>query len=72
MDSLKDLGDVDPLVFMSRVKLHGRELPDGRYSYSKKLIDDMGTGFILASGCLIPPNAKVGNVKAMISAATDR
>ncbi|OAA83778.1 uroporphyrinogen decarboxylase family protein [Clostridium coskatii] len=46
--------------------------PDDIYSYSKKLIDDMGTGFILASGCSIPPNAKVENVKAMISAATGR
>lgn len=46
--------------------------PDDIYSYSKKLIDDMGTGFILASGCSIPPNAKVENVKAMVSAATGR
>ncbi|KZL91794.1 uroporphyrinogen decarboxylase family protein [Clostridium magnum] len=45
---------------------------DEVYDYSSKLIKDMGTGFILSSGCSIPPNAKVENVKAMISAATGR
>jgi uroporphyrinogen-III decarboxylase len=42
------------------------------YDYASKLVKDMGDGFILASGCSIPPNAKVENVKAMISAATGR
>ncbi|AKA67419.1 uroporphyrinogen decarboxylase family protein [Clostridium scatologenes] len=46
--------------------------PDEIYDYSTKLIKDMGQGFILSSGCSIPPNAKVENVKAMISAATGR
>jgi len=44
--------------------------PDEIYDYCTKLIKDMGTGFILSSGCSIPPNAKVENVKAMISAVT--
>ena len=46
--------------------------PDDVYNYSEQLIKDMGNGFILSSGCSIPPNAKVENVKAMISAATGR
>lgn len=46
--------------------------PDEVYNYSTKLIKDMGTGFILASGCTIPPNAKVENVKAMVAAATGK
>lgn len=46
--------------------------PDEVYNYCTKLIKDMGNGFILSSGCSIPPNAKVENVKAMISAATGK
>ncbi|WP_373665361.1 Uroporphyrinogen decarboxylase [Sporomusa silvacetica DSM 10669] len=46
--------------------------PDEVYTYSRRLIEDMGNGFILSSGCGIPPNAKVENVKAMISAATGK
>lgn len=46
--------------------------PDEIYDYSTKLIKDMGQGFILSSGCSIPPNAKVENVKAMICAATGK
>ncbi len=46
--------------------------PDDIYDYSTRLIKDMGQGFILSSGCSIPPNAKVENVEAMISAATGR
>ena len=46
--------------------------PDEVYNYSTKLIKDMGNGFILSSGCSIPPNAKVENVRAMISAATGK
>ena len=45
--------------------------PDEVYRYCKTLIKDMGDGFILSSGCTIPDNAKVENVRAMISAATD-
>nr|WP_320130923.1 uroporphyrinogen decarboxylase family protein [uncultured Holophaga sp.] len=43
--------------------------PDKVYDYSRKLIRDMGPGFILSGGCAIPANAKVENVKAMIAAA---
>jgi uroporphyrinogen-III decarboxylase len=46
--------------------------PDEVYNYCKQLINDMGPGFILSSGCSIPPNAKLENVKAMISAATGK
>ncbi|SMD14563.1 uroporphyrinogen decarboxylase family protein [Sporomusa malonica] len=46
--------------------------PDEVYNYCTKLIKDMGPGFILASGCTIPPNASVENVKAMIAAATGK
>lgn len=46
--------------------------PDKVYEYCTKLINDMGTGFILSSGCTVPPNAKVENVKAMISAASGK
>ncbi|WP_211289719.1 hypothetical protein SPSIL_006060 [Sporomusa silvacetica DSM 10669] len=35
-------------------------------------IRDMGPGFILASGCAVPVNAKIENVKAMIAAATGK
>ncbi len=46
--------------------------PDEVYNYSSQLIRDMGPGFILCSGCSTPPNAKVENLKAMISAATGK
>ncbi|OAA91036.1 uroporphyrinogen decarboxylase family protein [Clostridium coskatii] len=46
--------------------------PDEVYNYSTQLIKDMGNGFILSSGCSIPPNAKVENVKAMVSAAAGK
>jgi len=42
--------------------------PDEVYNYCTKLIRDMGPGFILSSGCALPANAKVENVKAMIAA----
>jgi len=46
--------------------------PDDVYSYCTKLIKDMGPGFILSCGCSAPPNAKLENIKAMISAATGK
>ncbi|MDW8803132.1 uroporphyrinogen decarboxylase family protein [Clostridium sp. A1-XYC3] len=46
--------------------------PDEVYNYSTQLIKDMGTGFILSSGCSVPANAKLENVKAMIAAATGK
>jgi hypothetical protein len=45
--------------------------PDEVHEYCSRLIRDLGpTGFILAQGCDIPPDAKPENVAAMIAAAT--
>ncbi|HWR09345.1 uroporphyrinogen decarboxylase family protein [Sporomusa sp.] len=46
--------------------------PDQVYDYCTKLIKDMGSGFILSTGCTVPPNAKVENVKAIVAAATGK
>ena len=44
--------------------------PDKVYKYSTRLIRELGPeGFILHSGCDIPANAKLENVRAMIAAA---
>lgn len=43
--------------------------PDEVYTYSRKLIGDMGPGYIHSMGCTIPMNAKLENVKAMCDAA---
>jgi len=43
---------------------------DEVYAHTTKLIDDIGpVGYIVASGCDIPSNAKPENVKAMADAA---
>jgi uroporphyrinogen-III decarboxylase len=43
--------------------------PEQVHDYARGLIEDVGpAGFILSSGCDIPYNAKVENVKAMIAA----
>ena len=45
--------------------------PDEVYEYSIKLIKELGPeGFILHSGCDIPMDAKLPNVRAMVAAAT--
>ncbi|WP_411679110.1 uroporphyrinogen decarboxylase family protein [Clostridium thailandense] len=63
-DHMCIMGDVTSAMFSVAT-------PDEVYNYSKKLINDLGpSGFILASGCDIPYNAKPENVKAMIAAAT--
>lgn len=46
--------------------------PDEVYNYSSRLVRDMGTGFILSCGCSAPPNAKVKNIKAMVSATVEK
>lgn len=46
--------------------------PDEVYNYCTKLIRDMGPGFILSTGCTVPPNAKVENMKAMVAAASGK
>jgi uroporphyrinogen-III decarboxylase len=49
------------------------EEPEDVYDYSAKLIRELGPeGFILHSGCDIPANAKLENVKAMVAAATEK
>ncbi len=42
--------------------------PEDVKSYCKKLIDEVGSdgGFILGSGCSVPPNAKPENFRAML------
>lgn len=58
-------GDVSP-------SLLALGTPDEVYDYSAKLIRDIGrSGFILSSGCSIPPNARPQNVEAMIAAVQD-
>ncbi len=48
------------------------DTPEIVYDYCIKLIRKLGhRGFILQSGCDIPANAKLENVKAMVSAALD-
>jgi len=47
------------------------DTPDNVYAYCTRLIRELGPeGFILQSGCDIPANAKLENVKAMVAAAT--
>ena len=63
-DHLCIMGDV-PAAKLS----HGT--PEEVYEYSGRLIREIGPeGFILHSGCDIPANARLENVKAMVSAAT--
>ena len=48
------------------------EEPDDVYAYCTTLIRELGPGgFILQSGCDIPANAKLENVRAMVAAAMD-
>lgn len=45
--------------------------PDEVYRYSSRLIRELGPeGFILQSGCDIPTDAKIENVRAMVAAAS--
>lgn len=43
--------------------------PDECYTYARRLIEDMGPGYINSMGCCIPPNARRENVKAMCDAS---
>lgn len=43
--------------------------PDECYAYARRLIEDMGPGYINSMGCCIPPNARLDNVKAMCDAS---
>lgn len=43
--------------------------PEEVYAYASRLKNEIGPkGFILSSGCDVPPNAKVENVKALVAA----
>ena len=42
--------------------------PEEVRAYCRRLIEDMGDGFILAPACTMPANAKVENVEAMLAA----
>ena len=56
------LGDVSP-------SLLSLGTADEVRAYSKRLINEIGpSGFILAQGCAIPPDAKLENVRAMVDA----
>ncbi len=57
-------GDVTPTMLTGGT-------PDDVYRYSRKLIEEIGpAGFVLSSGCAVPPNAKPENVEALVAAAT--
>jgi hypothetical protein len=62
-DQMCLMGDVPaPMLYL--------ESPDAVAAYCTKLIRALGpSGFILQSGCDIPANAKLENVKAMVAAA---
>jgi len=48
------------------------DTPENIYAYCARLIRELGPeGFILQSGCDIPANAKLENVKAMVAAAVE-
>ena len=58
------MGDVPPNMLCL-------DSPEQVYTYCRKLIRELGpSGFILQSGCDIPPDAKLSNVQAMVAAAT--
>lgn len=46
--------------------------PDDNYNYARKLIDLFGkSGFIMSSGCSVPPHAPLENIKAVIAATLE-
>ena len=60
-DHMCIMGDVPPAMLTLGT-------PDEVHEYCTRLIREIGpTGFILAQGCDIPPNAKLENVKAMVA-----
>lgn len=68
----KILGDHMCLMGDVPASLFAFGSPDEVYSYSRKLVKQIGPeGFILQSGCDIPANAVLKNVQAMIAAAMD-
>ena len=64
-DHMCIMGDVPPALLSNGA-------PEQVYGHCRKLIADIGpTGFILQSGCDIPVDAPLANVKAMADAAAD-
>jgi hypothetical protein len=62
-DHMAIMGDVPPAVLSNGT-------PDEVYRHCRKLVEDIGpTGYILQSGCDIPVDAPLENVKAMTAAA---
>jgi hypothetical protein len=46
--------------------------PDEVYAYAKKLTKDFGpSGFVMSSGCAVPPNTPLENIKAVIAATLE-
>ncbi|MCR4434937.1 MAG: uroporphyrinogen decarboxylase family protein [Clostridiales bacterium] len=47
--------------------------PDEVYKYARRITEEIGPkGFIMDSGCSVPPNAPLENIKAIIAAATGK
>ncbi len=64
-DHMCIMGDVPPAVLSNGT-------PEDVYAHCRTLVDDVGpTGYILQSGCDIPVDAPLENVKAMVAAAVD-
>ena len=64
-DHMCIMGDVPPALLSSGT-------PEQVYDHCRALIADIGpTGYILQSGCDIPVDAPLENVKAMADAAED-
>jgi uroporphyrinogen-III decarboxylase len=64
-DHMCIMGDVPPALLSSGT-------PEQVFEHCTKLVKDIGpTGYILQSGCDIPVDAPLENVKAMADAAED-
>ncbi|WP_411680212.1 uroporphyrinogen decarboxylase family protein [Clostridium thailandense] len=66
------LGDVMAIQCNTPPALLTLGTPDEVYDYCSKLVEDMGSGFIMGAGCCVPYNANAENVQAMVAAATGR
>ena len=72
VEAKRVLGDHSCIMGDVPATLLVRGTEDQVYQYCTKLVRELGPeGFILQSGCDIPPNAKLGNVKAMVAAARE-
>lgn len=65
-DNMCITGDVHPSLLAIGT-------PDEVYNYARKIKEEIGPkGFIMNSGCSVPPNASLANIKALIAAATGK